>query len=104
MKTDVLTIMRIAGLPEPEREYQFSDKRRWRFDFAWPENKLAVEIEGGIFTGGRHVRGRGYDGDCQKYNEAQLLGWVVLRFTSLMINDGRALTQLQRAASCRLKD
>lgn len=74
---------RVAELPDPEREYMFHGHRRWRFDFAWPAYKVAVEMEGGIFTGGRHVRGQQYAGDCHKYNCAVLLGWKLLRFTAV---------------------
>lgn len=62
-------------------EYRFHEKRRWRFDFAIPSKKIAVEIEGGVWTNGRHTRGRGYVGDMEKYNSAALLGWRILRFT-----------------------
>ena len=65
-----------------EPEYRFHPKRRWRFDFANPEYKVAIEFEGGIWTGGRHTRGTGYKNDCDKYNAAQLLGWRVLRYTT----------------------
>ena len=80
-----------AGLPEPQREYPLIPGRRFRADFAWPEHKLAVEIEGGTWVNGRHVRGTGYMNDCRKYNLAVLHGWRVLRFTSEMVRDGEAL-------------
>ena len=70
--------------PKHEIEYRFCD-RRFRFDFAWPDKKIAVEIEGGIYSGGRHVRGKGFENDCEKHNLAQRLGWKVYRFTSSMI-------------------
>lgn len=60
----------------PEREYRFHPKRRWRFDFAWPSVKVAVEIEGR----GRHQTFTGYRADLEKYNEAVQLGWRILRF------------------------
>ena len=63
-------------LPEPVREYRFHDTRRWRFDFAWPDIKLAVEIDGR----GRHQTVVGCRSDCEKANEAIRLGWRVLRF------------------------
>ncbi|HLB76050.1 MAG TPA: hypothetical protein VJO72_03365 [Candidatus Dormibacteraeota bacterium] len=88
-----------AGLPRPEREYQFAKPRRWQFDFAFPARKVAVEVEGGVWIGGRHTRGRGYESDCEKYNEASLAGWRVLRFTPAMIRSGAALATVERALS-----
>lgn len=69
----------------PEREYRFHPERKWRFDFAWPEHMLAVEIDGGAWTGGRHVRGSGFTRDCEKMTEAALMGWRVLRLTPKMV-------------------
>ena len=104
--------MEWAGLPVPEREYAFAKPRRWRFDFAWtwveqgptignsPRRTirwLAVEVDGGTRSQGRHVRGSGYEADCVKLNEAALLGWTVLRVTGEMVEDGRALRLVQRA-------
>lgn len=85
-----------AGLPEPVEEFRFC-ARRWRFDFCWPERKLALEVDGGVWTGGRHVRGKGFEADLDKLNEAALLGWVVLRVTPGMVQDGRALALVERA-------
>jgi hypothetical protein len=59
----------------------------WRSDLAWPDHYLLVELEGGTFTRGRHVRPTGYANDCLKYNAAQRLGYVVLRYTSTMVYD-----------------
>jgi very-short-patch-repair endonuclease len=58
------------------RELKFHPTRRWRFDFALPSQKLAIEIEGR----GRHQTVAGTRADCEKYNEAARLGWRVLRF------------------------
>jgi hypothetical protein len=69
----------------------------WRFDFAWPDLLIACEVEGGTFSGGRHTRGQGFEGDCEKYNAATLLGWKVFRVTSKMIHDGRAFALMQDA-------
>ena len=81
---------RIYGLL-PERELKFHPKRKWRFDFAFPEAKIAAEIEGGVWSGGRHNRASGYTKDCEKYNNAVLLGWRVFRFTSDMVTSGNAI-------------
>lgn len=75
------------GLPLPVPELHFCETRKWRFDFAWPDYMVALEVEGtnigkerGMLSG-RHVSARGYHGDIGKYNVAQLLGWHVLRTT-----------------------
>ena len=83
-------------MPMPVEEHRFC-KRRWRFDLAWVDRKLAVEIEGGTWSHGRHTRGKGFKGDCVKYNEATLLGWRVFRVTTDMVNDGTALAYIERA-------
>lgn len=79
-----------SGAPDPEREYRFHAKRKWRFDFAWPDRKLAVEIEGGTWKKSRHTSASGFHGDCEKYNAAALDGWTVLRFDAVMVNNGEA--------------
>lgn len=96
--SDILdAVLGAAGLPAPIREYRFAPPRRWRFDYAWLPQRLALEVEGGIWIGGRHVRGRGYENDCEKYSEAALRGWRVLRVTPAMLRDGRAAAMLERA-------
>ena len=81
-----LAIIKDLKLPLPITEHQFDDKRKWRFDLAWPDRKIAVEIEGG--HGGRHQRFYGYANDCEKYNQATILGWRVYRFTGEQIKSG----------------
>jgi len=93
-----------AMVPEPVREYRFHPKRKWRFDFAWPARLVAVEVEGGTFSGGRHSRGRGFEADAEKYAEAAILGWRVLRVTTAMVNDGRALDLIERAMTAQWKE
>lgn len=72
-------LFRAFGLPLPETEYRFAPPRRWRFDYAWPAHKVALEVEGGVWTGGRHVSGAGFVKDMEKYNAAAVAGWRVLR-------------------------
>jgi very-short-patch-repair endonuclease len=88
---------RIVGLPTPEQEVKFHPTRRWRFDFVFREAKLAVEIEGGSWVNGGHNRGLHFEGDCEKYAEAVLAGWRVMRFTGAMVLDGRATSYVERA-------
>lgn len=68
-------------------EYRFYPPRRWRFDYAIIDLKIAIEIEGGAYSGGRHVRGKGYIADMEKYNRATIEGWRVLRYTPQQIDD-----------------
>lgn len=78
----------------PVEEHYFSESRKYRFDLAWPERMLAVEVEGGIWSRGRHNRPAGYEEDCRKYNYAQLEGWKVLRFTSDQVKRKEAIRLL----------
>lgn len=62
-------------------ELQFHNTRKWRFDYAIPAAQVAIEVEGGAYTQGRHTRGRGFEADMEKYNTAEAMGWHVLRVT-----------------------
>lgn len=75
----------------PVREHKFHPTRRWRFDFAFPERRVAVECEGGVWSGGRHTRGSGAVGDMEKYNAAAALGWFVFRFDGGAVQSGEAI-------------
>lgn len=92
---------RSYGLPEPDAEVRFHPTRRWRFDYAWPQSKVAVEINGGIWTKGRHIRGSGYIGDRAKINAAQILGWIVLEFSPEQIKTGEASLVVKEALEAR---
>lgn len=63
------------------KEYRFHPTRRWRFDYAFPEYKIAIEVEGGVWTQGRHTRPKGFLNDIEKYSTATVMGWRVLRTT-----------------------
>jgi very-short-patch-repair endonuclease len=87
--------IQFAGLPTPEREYRFAPPRRYRADFAYPDQMLLIEVEGGVWTNGAHVRGGHYQSDCSKYNLAATMGFRVLRFTGDMIKSGLALRTIE---------
>jgi very-short-patch-repair endonuclease len=98
MSLDAVTIAVIRqSFPGMVTEHQFHTERKWRFDLAWPETKIALEYEGGIFSNGRHTRAKGYDSDCEKYSTAAILGWTVIRITPMMLRDGRAIKLLEWA-------
>lgn len=65
----------------------------WRFDLAIPEMMIAFEYEGLNSKKSRHTTLTGYTNDCEKYNEAQKLGWTVLRYTA--ISKGNAIKDFE---------
>lgn len=85
------------GLPDPVAEYPFHPRRKWRFDYAFPDFQVALEVEGVTPAGGRHQRVAGYEGDIEKYNAAALLGWVVIRATPRQVESGQCLAWLEAA-------
>ena len=84
-----------------EREYKFHPVRKWRADFLITGTKILVEVEGGIWSGGRHTRGKGYLGDMEKYNEAAAMGYTVLRFSTEQVKSGLAVQQIEKMVSER---
>lgn len=81
------------------REYKFHPVRRWRFDYAIPSHKVAIEVEGGVWTQGRHTRPKGFLGDMEKYNTATALGWRVLRVTPDTLTTGATLDLVRQTLS-----
>ncbi|MDC4422540.1 endonuclease domain-containing protein [Acinetobacter baumannii] len=79
-----------------EQEYKFHPKRKWRADFLITGKKILVEVEGGIWSGGRHTRGKGYIGDMEKYNSAAVMGFTVLRFSTEQVKSGLAVQQIEK--------
>lgn len=101
-------LLRREGLPEPMTEYVFAAPRKWRFDFAWvtelhrePGNcyniGIALEVEGGVWTRGRHTRGKGFLADCAKYNEAACRGWRLIRVTPSQLCTLDTIALIRRA-------
>ena len=83
------------NFPKPKLEHLFHDKRKWRFDYCWPDMKIALELEGGAFINGRHTRPKGFSEDIVKYNEALKCGWVVFRVTSAQVKSGYVVELLK---------
>lgn len=99
VELNLLPAIAALGLPIPEREYPFAAAlgRKWRFDYAWPERKVCLEVEGGIWNNGAHVRGKHYESDIEKYNCAELLRWMVLRASTGHITSGIVWDWLREA-------
>ena len=86
-----------AGLPVPVPEYHFAKPRKWRADYAWPLHKVMLEVNGGVWTQGRHNRGAGAIADQEKLSEAAILGWRVLYAIPDDLRNGVALGRVMRA-------
>lgn len=95
----LLTTMKQLKLPAPVREFRFAPPRLFRADFAYPEQKLLIEVDGGIWKqgGGRHNRGSGFVKDCEKYAIAAIHGFRVIRVTDKHIEDYRAAMWIAQA-------
>jgi hypothetical protein len=123
-KLEIQLLNQIAscGIETPIQEYRFAAEhvgmgkgvrdrlkdaglKDWRFDFAWPGEMLAVEVEGGAWTGGRHTRGKGFQEDILKYHSAMMLGWTVYRCESKIISERKALEFIKKyLGECNVKN
>jgi very-short-patch-repair endonuclease len=88
-------------LPSPEREVVLIPGRKFRCDLVWREFGFVVEVDGGTFMAGRHSRGMGQASDCEKQNLLTLLGWRVLRVTTLHVRNGAAVRWIEQALEQR---
>ena len=104
LETSIRLQLTSAGLFVPEgQELTFHPTRKWRFDFAWPEYGLALEVHGGIFTSGRHSKVRGQLSDMEKASEAAVLGWRLLVVSAREVHNGAALDLVKRAVATAKK-
>ena len=81
---------------EFEQEFKFHPSRKWRADFHLKDRKILVEVEGGIWSNGRHTRGKGYIADLEKYNTATMMGYQVIRFSTEQVKSGKAIEQIEK--------
>jgi hypothetical protein len=85
------------GLFGSVREFRFHPTRLWRFDHAWPAEKVALEVEGGAWANGRHNRASGFIADMEKYSEAAADGWLVLRVLPDQLRSQKTADLIARA-------
>lgn len=92
MQLDLSHFWKAYGIPEPVAEYKFHPQRKWKFDYVWVNRKIACEIDGGLWVagGGRHNRPVTMIKDNEKFNNAALLGWRILKFTPQQFRNGEA--------------
>ena len=87
--------IKAKGLPKPDREFYAIPGRRFRFDFAWPIERVLVEVQGGTWGTGAHSTGKGISRDCEKHNLAVIEGWRCLDVTTDQIRSGKALRWIE---------
>jgi very-short-patch-repair endonuclease len=92
-----IRLCELYGIPAPIQEHRFHPVRKWRWDFAWPEHKLALEVDGGVWVGGKHGRGAGIVKDHAKQNAAAELGWRVMRVTPRQLASIDTVAMVRRA-------
>ena len=83
-------------VPQPTPEYQFHPARKWRLDWAWPDVKVGLEVDGGVWMpgGGRHAK----DDDREKTNAlAAAAGWLVFHFSPQMLENDPTACVMQVA-------
>lgn len=78
------------------REFKFHPQRKWQADFRIDDMPILVEVEGGVFSNGRHTRGEGYTKDCEKYSAAAVNGWFVIRGTTEQIKEGLVIQWIEK--------
>lgn len=86
------------GFTVPVTEHRFHPDRFWRFDLCWPDDMVAIELQGGIWQkgGGGHTRGKHYQDDCEKYSEAAILGWRLIQATFEQLESGKLFEWIER--------
>lgn len=101
LETLALWTLKAHQIPDPVREWKFHPDRLWRWDFAWKNEMVALEIEGGIWMPkGAHSGGVAITRDCEKANEGELLGWTMIRATEAHIKNGMMIDWVKRALGC----
>jgi len=89
--------VRAAGLPEMAEQFKFHPDRQWKLDFSYPELRLGVEVEGGIWRkgGGAHSHPLNIERDIEKHNALIMARWTVFRFTPQIITSGTGLRMVE---------
>jgi very-short-patch-repair endonuclease len=100
-RKNMFTLMLEEEGIEVEREYKFYPVRLWRFDYAIPKLKIAIECDGGVWNYGRHVRPTGYIKDMKKFNAAAELGWLVLKYTPEQLNSSYSIIEIKKVMNYR---
>ena len=96
-------LLKRAKIARPTPEYKFHPVRKFRLDFAWVEDRLGLEVDGGVWSGGAHGRGTGIVRDQEKTNLAIGLGWRILRVTPQHLCTEQTIQYIQDALNWRVE-
>lgn len=97
-KAFFLQQLKLRGFPIPEAEVMFAKPRRWRWDFAYTDRKIAIEYQGGIFYSKQgHNSIKGLRRDYEKFTEGSLRGWVIILIDAETVRSGQAVLWVERA-------
>lgn len=98
-KGDFLNDLHLAGLPAPVKEFRFHKKRKWPWDFCYPDQMIAIEYQGGTYMQGKsgHSNVDGLERDYEKFTEGSLLGWTIILINAKTVKNGKALEWVERA-------
>jgi very-short-patch-repair endonuclease len=94
-------MLKARKMPTPTPEYRFHPVRKFRWDWAWPEARLALEVEGGVWSGGAHGRGTGIVRDMEKSTLAAEEGWRIIRVTPSNLATEATMDSIHRALQWR---
>ena len=92
-----LALCKQSGIPEPTPEFRFHPVRKWRFDYWWDAEKLALEVQGGLFVNGRHSRGAALLKEHEKLNAAAVMGIRLLYCTPSSLCNLATIRTIQSA-------
>ena len=97
-KTEFEQQLGLVGI-QVEREFFFHPSRKWRSDWRVRDTHVLVEFEGGLFKkrAAGHSSVTGILRDIEKYNEAALAAWIVIRIAPNHVRNGEALKWVERA-------
>ena len=96
-----LLMLKARKMPTPTPEFRFHPVRKFRWDWAWPEARLALEVEGGVWSGGAHGRGTGIVRDMEKATLAAEEGWRIIRVTPSNLATEATMDSIHRALQWR---
>jgi very-short-patch-repair endonuclease len=103
LEAKVAADLAARGLMEGcERQYKFHPTRKWAADFAWPDTKVILEVNGGTYLQGAHSRGSRQRKDYEKWTSISLMGWRLILVDTVDVRKGIHVIRVLEAQEKRL--